>query len=158
MTLNSSNVRVGVTGAISVGDDTATAPTDAETSLGSGWSDLGYCGEDGVTETRERSTENIKGWQYGDVLRVVITEASISLTTVLVETKKETVETFYGGTVDSTDGSIVVVPSNTGGRKKYNLDVVDGDHYIRARSEEHTSELQSRFDLVCRLLLEKKKL
>src|SRR5437868_8017014 len=26
-----------------------------------------------------------------------------------------------------------------------------------ARSEEHTSELQSRFDLVCRLLLEKKK-
>src|SRR5699024_11230813 len=27
----------------------------------------------------------------------------------------------------------------------------------RFRSEEHTSELQSRFDLVCRLLLEKKK-
>src|SRR5699024_12679484 len=27
----------------------------------------------------------------------------------------------------------------------------------RTRSEEHTSELQSRFDLVCRLLLEKKK-
>src|SRR5207249_9040838 len=29
--------------------------------------------------------------------------------------------------------------------------------YLRPRSEEHTSELQSRFDLVCRLLLEKKK-
>src|SRR2546428_8523949 len=29
------------------------------------------------------------------------------------------------------------------------------EHY--ARSEEHTSELQSRSDLVCRLLLEKKK-
>src|SRR5437868_11566152 len=28
---------------------------------------------------------------------------------------------------------------------------------LLARSEEHTSELQSRFDLVCRLLLEKKK-
>src|SRR5699024_12356385 len=27
----------------------------------------------------------------------------------------------------------------------------------RCRSEEHTSELQSRFELVCRLLLEKKK-
>src|SRR5699024_12235212 len=27
----------------------------------------------------------------------------------------------------------------------------------RGRSEEHTSELQSRFELVCRLLLEKKK-
>src|SRR5207249_11061639 len=28
---------------------------------------------------------------------------------------------------------------------------------LATRSEEHTSELQSRFDLVCRLLLEKKK-
>src|SRR5699024_11900719 len=30
--------------------------------------------------------------------------------------------------------------------------------FERLRSEEHTSELQSRFDLVCRLLLEKKKI
>src|SRR5699024_12054812 len=30
-------------------------------------------------------------------------------------------------------------------------------HMTTWRSEEHTSELQSRFDLVCRLLLEKKK-
>src|SRR5438067_3914834 len=29
--------------------------------------------------------------------------------------------------------------------------------WLARRSEEHTSELQSRFDLVCRLLLEKKK-
>src|SRR5699024_11974924 len=29
---------------------------------------------------------------------------------------------------------------------------------LSPRSEEHTSELQSRFDLVCRLLLEKKKI
>src|SRR2546422_6499330 len=29
--------------------------------------------------------------------------------------------------------------------------------YVAARSEEHTSELQSRLHLVCRLLLEKKK-
>src|SRR5207249_7686241 len=40
-------------------------------------------------------------------------------------------------------------------------DVIDtcdlGDVIDIIRSEEHTSELQSRFDLVCRLLLEKKK-
>src|SRR5699024_11593897 len=30
-------------------------------------------------------------------------------------------------------------------------------YFTVERSEEHTSELQSRFDLVCRLLLEKKK-
>src|SRR2546430_4423167 len=32
-----------------------------------------------------------------------------------------------------------------------------GCQYLRARSEEHTSELQSQSNLVCRLLLEKKK-
>src|SRR2546430_11855318 len=31
------------------------------------------------------------------------------------------------------------------------------DDYLRERSEEHTSELQSQSNLVCRLLLEKKK-
>src|SRR5207249_12241907 len=33
-----------------------------------------------------------------------------------------------------------------------------GELLDEIRSEEHTSELQSRFDLVCRLLLEKKKI
>src|SRR5689334_24832715 len=32
-----------------------------------------------------------------------------------------------------------------------------GRHVAEIRSEEHTSELQSQFHLVCRLLLEKKK-
>src|SRR5437868_1317003 len=40
-------------------------------------------------------------------------------------------------------------------KRKYNLLI--GERTAEARSEEHTSELQSRFDLVCRLLLEKKK-
>src|SRR3712207_8309688 len=37
------------------------------------------------------------------------------------------------------------------------LEVVDGELRYYDRSEEHTSELQSRQYLVCRLLLEKKK-
>src|SRR5207249_6219790 len=40
------------------------------------------------------------------------------------------------------------------GDSNYGMGVTVGDY---DRSEEHTSELQSRFDLVCRLLLEKKK-
>src|SRR2546430_9800007 len=31
------------------------------------------------------------------------------------------------------------------------------EHFLRERSEEHTSELQSQSNLVCRLLLDKKK-
>src|SRR2546422_5989751 len=37
------------------------------------------------------------------------------------------------------------------------LEAAAGDGRLAARSEEHTSELQSRLHLVCRLLLEKKK-
>src|SRR6266496_3495684 len=39
----------------------------------------------------------------------------------------------------------------------YHLLVQDDTGQLPCRSEEHTSELQSRRDLVCRLLLEKKK-
>src|SRR5699024_11809492 len=46
------------------------------------------------------------------------------------------------------------------GRHRHRV-VLHSGHLLRgvgrgSRSEEHTSELQSRFDLVCRLLLEKK--
>src|SRR5699024_12467898 len=41
--------------------------------------------------------------------------------------------------------------------KEINFFLIELRAYRIGRSEEHTSELQSRFDLVCRLLLEKKK-
>src|SRR5438105_12100540 len=44
-------------------------------------------------------------------------------------------------------------PSSAAGRRTSGTDAA----IETARSEEHTSELQSRVDLVCRLLLEKKK-
>lgn len=132
MALSSSNVRVAVTGSLSVGTSEAAAPTTGDSTLGAGWADLGYFNEDGVTETRERSTETIKGWQNADTVREVVTEAKLSFAGVLIETKKEVVELYYGNTVDTSDGSIVVIPAKTGGRKPYVLDVVDGDEYVRA--------------------------
>src|SRR5699024_12719772 len=36
-----------------------------------------------------------------------------------------------------------------------NISIISSSSSSNSRSEEHTSELQSRFDLVCRLLLEK---
>src|SRR5690349_22845829 len=39
----------------------------------------------------------------------------------------------------------------------YTIGCGQGGNMVLVRSEEHTSELQSRRDLVCRLLLEKKK-
>src|SRR5437867_8908215 len=42
-------------------------------------------------------------------------------------------------------------------RRRWREDINDEDRPLVSRSEEHTSELQSPYDLVCRLLLEKKK-
>src|SRR5699024_11892063 len=65
----------------------------------------------------------------------------------------------------------LVIPTYQSGSAVLTKDYIEGaidqvngiKFYVRyaqvyeERSEEHTSELQSRFDLVCRLLLEKKK-
>src|SRR5207249_8356328 len=53
------------------------------------------------------------------------------------------------------------IPPNTGNVIRLAANCGATLHLVKPlgfeRSEEHTSELQSRFDLVCRLLLEKKK-
>src|SRR2546421_7961062 len=58
-------------------------------------------------------------------------------------------------------GALGDLEGHGGGDVDGDRDVVDEEHVGLAvrdkRSEEHTSELQSRSDLVCRLLLEKKK-
>jgi len=130
MALVSENVRVAVTGAVMVGPTSATAPTDADTPP-VGFDDLGYISEDGVTETRERSTDQLRAWQNADVLREVVTEASISFTFRMVETKAETVGLYYGSDVDPLDGSVAIVPARTGGRKSFIIDVIDGTDFIR---------------------------
>ena len=130
MTLAASNVRVAVTGAVAIGGDDFTAPTDADTVL-TGASDLGYISDDGITESRGLTTNTIKGWQNGDTVREVVTAGALTFKFVMIETKKETVETFYGSPVDDATGKVVIVPAKTGGRKPYVIDVVDGSDFIR---------------------------
>ena len=132
MATDSSKVRVAVTGAVSVGATTAAAPTGTGGTL-TGFTDLGLIGEGGVTESRGRSTNDIKAWQNGATVRTVITDGTLTYNFVMLETKKETVETYYGSTVTAAaaDGSLVVVPTATGGRKSFILDVIDGSELIR---------------------------
>src|SRR5699024_11989834 len=55
------------------------------------------------------------------------------------------------------DDLIEAVTSTATGTEAEVIDLASLAPVATARSEEHTSELQSRFDIVCRLLLEKKK-
>src|SRR5207249_6304826 len=56
-------------------------------------------------------------------------------------------------TSSGSDGSTITLVA--AGTCTVQADQASNSTYAPARSEEHTSELQSRFDLVCRLLLEK---
>src|SRR5207247_3159003 len=51
----------------------------------------------------------------------------------------------------------ISVTANYAGASAETLQETEGGATLGYRSEEHTSELQSRVDIVCRLLLEKKK-
>ena len=134
MATTSANVRVAVTGKVSVGPTATAAPTSSSVALAAGLVDLGYVGEGGVTESRERSTSDIKAWQNNDVVRTMVTDGKITYTFALLETSKVALETFYGATTSaatSTDGRIDVVPTATGGRKSFVIDVVDGADLLR---------------------------
>src|SRR2546429_7339117 len=65
---------------------------------------------------------------------------------------------FHAATADAL--RLAVVRSQRGVAHAHNIDPVHRNlmvqHQVTDRSEEHTSELQSRLHLVCRLLLEKK--
>lgn len=127
MTLTAANVRVAVTGVVMVGPTTAAAPT-LTTSVTTGYGDLGYVGEDGVTESVSTTTKPIKAWQNAATVRRVVTDGEYTLKFVLIESSKAVIEAYYGATATSaaTEGSIAVVPTSTGGNKSFIVDVVDG--------------------------------
>ena len=135
MALDSSKVRAAVSGAVSVGLTTATAPTGTGGTL-TGFTDLGYVSDAGVTETRARSTNEIRAWQGGALVRTLVTSGTLSYHFVMLETKTDTVKLFYGVstaglTQTVTDGNFLVIPTNTGGRQSFVIDVIDGAELIR---------------------------
>src|SRR5437773_6225283 len=60
-----------------------------------------------------------------------------------------------GNTLSRTDVERILLEQKSVGNRHLS-DVLETIQHAAARSEEHTSELQSHHDLVCRLLLEKK--
>lgn len=132
MALTSSNVRVGVSGEVSVGPTATTAPTSAAATL-TGFTGLGYVSEDGVTETVDRSIDDIKAWQNAATVRSTITDASVTYQFTLIETTVDTVEAALGASVtqSATEGTYTIVAGSTGGRKSFVIDVIDGANLKR---------------------------
>lgn len=132
MANTASAVKVGVTGSVYVGPTSATAPTSSVATL-TGFTELGYVSPDGIEESIDTSTSQIRAWQNGDLIREVITESTATFKFTLMETTKAVVELYYGSTVTGTTTSakVDVNPSATGGKKSFVFNVVDGASVIR---------------------------
>jgi hypothetical protein len=128
MALDSSNVRVAVTGEVLVGATSASAPSGTGGTT-TGFTGLGYISEDGITESRDLTTDSITAFQNGDEVRRVITGSSLTYNFRLIEVNAATMQLFYGAAPSG--GSVVVVPSSNGGRKSFIIDIVDGSELMR---------------------------
>ncbi len=103
---NVNNVLVGkpkVTGGIFVAPKGTALPTSATDPLDPAFECLGYVGEDGLAESIDNSTENVKAWG-GDTVRVLQTEHSVMYKFTLLEVGRSSVlKTVYGSSnVDTT--------------------------------------------------------
>jgi hypothetical protein len=132
MALTSANVRVAVTGGVYRGATSAAAPTATDSTL-TGFTELGYVSEEGITESRSRSTNDIRAWQNGDVVRTVVTDSTVTFSFTLLETTQEVLEAYYGTTATTAvgEGSIQILGAETGGRFSWVIDIIDGAHATR---------------------------
>lgn len=124
MALDSDNVRVAVTGAVYVAPTGTTAPAYADDALDVAFVDLGYVSADGVVETIDRSTEQIRSWQDGSLVREITSEGTFSVEMTFIETSSAVVELYYGATLVT--GAMSLDPRQSGGRKAFVVDIIDG--------------------------------
>lgn len=124
MALDSDNVRVAVTGAVYVAPTGTTAPTTSSSSLDAAFTDLGYVSADGITENIDRTTNQIRAWQNGSLVREVTSEGTYSVDMTFIETNEAVLELYYGTTNSS--GQFDIDPTSSGGRQSFVIDVVDG--------------------------------
>lgn len=114
-------------------------PTDATTALEEALKAAGYIGEDGLTETQDRSTEKIRAWG-GDTVKVVQTEFGLSFAFTFIEALNgEVLKAVYGADnvtsapASSTAGNThtVKITSDQLPHETYVFEVRDGDARIR---------------------------
>lgn len=98
MTTTVANVLQGkpvVTGGVLIGTSGASLPTTAVAAT-TGFTALGYVGDDGLSENADRTTDKIKAWG-GDIVKVVQTQFSLTYQFTLYETLNANVlKAIYG--------------------------------------------------------------
>ena len=93
------NVAAGkpkLAGAISFAATSTTLPTTASEALNAGFVSLGYCSEDGLTNTQDRSSTDIKAWG-GDIVLSVQDEKTDTFAFTLIESlNTDALKAYFG--------------------------------------------------------------
>jgi len=129
MALDSDNVRVAVTGAVYVGATSLAGPSYSDDTLDAGFADLGYVSADGIVETIDKSTTQIRSWQDGSLVREIVSEGTYAVELTFIETNQDVVELYYGSSLST--GLLTGDPRATGGRQSFVIDVIDGTNIER---------------------------
>lgn len=127
MTATADNVLIGATGSIYFAPLETTLPTDATGTLNAAFKDLGFIGEDGVTEAHDDASTKIKAWG-GDVVRTTKDSHDLTYSFKLIETNDDVVAAYYGA------GNTAASTSITGAALPHQAMVIyiaDGDKDIR---------------------------
>ena len=113
MALEANEIYVAGTGLIcSAPEDTAmpATPPDGLVSPVTPWIDHGYATEDGVEFTFGKSTDELKGWQSFDTLRLLTTEAPKSVKFTLMQANADNLLLALGGGETDVDTGLYTPP------------------------------------------------
>lgn len=136
MSTDISKVRVGLTGAISLGPTGSVVPIDATTAIDAAYVDSGAISEDGIVLTLPDagSSTTLKMWQNGAPVRTLRTlgDDLPQIKFTMLETSKANVELYFGATVTQTvaHGTFDYSPALPTAKAGV-LDVLDGAEHHR---------------------------
>lgn len=116
-TNSTSNVTAGkpkIGGAVFRAPKGTALPTDATTELAADYKCLGYCSEDGLSNSSDQSSSKVSAWG-GDVVLNMITPGTDTFSVTLIETlNKEVIKAVYGSENVTGDGSDIKIAVNGG--------------------------------------------
>lgn len=96
---SAANVLAGkplATGGVSMAPVGTALPTDAVTALAAAFKNAGYVGEDGLTETTDRSTDKVKAWG-GDTVKILQTDFAVTYQFTFLESlNSDVLKAVYG--------------------------------------------------------------
>lgn len=143
MATQAANVNVAVSGGVYTAPLGTALPADAAVALNAAFLDLGYLGEDGVTQQINGTTKDIKAWQNGDIVRTIQTEHKLEFKFTMIETNAPVLTLFSGANYAT---GIVQIKAGVMPHVAFIVEVLDGADHIRIAIPD--GQISDRGDIV----------